>query len=118
MSLWTGLRAFIAPIIRAPGGAFARKRSPRDGANVRNCDAIGCEKRAFESAKTRSSVAIEGRKSAFKSHNAVSTAEIAIEQIPGRPRLRTERDIDIQAAEVDMASEPITILARNGWPTA
>jgi low affinity Fe/Cu permease len=31
---------------------------------------------------------------AFKSHSAQSTAEIAMEQIPGRPRLRMRRHIE------------------------
>jgi hypothetical protein len=45
---------------------------------------------------------------ALQSHSARSTAAIAIELIPGRPRLRIAPTIDVQAAWGAIASMPWT----------
>jgi hypothetical protein len=52
------------------------------------------------------------RSRALRSHSAVSTAEIAIDAIPGRPRLRTARRIASQHAGTANASAPTTTGAR------
>ena len=45
---------------------------------------------------------------ALRSQSAVSTAAIAIEATPGRPRLRQARTIASQHAPTDIASRPTT----------
>ena len=49
---------------------------------------------------------------AFKSHSAESTAEIAIETIPGRPRFRVRRTMAFQWAATARASRPSTTSER------
>ena len=49
---------------------------------------------------------------ALRSHRAVSTAAMAIEEMPGRPKLRMARTIDDQARGTSMASRPTTDLVK------
>ena len=52
---------------------------------------------------------------AFKSQSALSTAAIAMEQIPGRPRLRMLSTIRTQHSGTDIASRPAICFANRSW---
>ena len=54
----------------------------------------------------------------FKSQRAASTAEMAMEEIPGRPRLRMDRTIASQAAGIARASCPVMTPARRSRMSA
>ena len=54
---------------------------------------------------------------AFRSHSAMSTAEMAIAAIPGRPALRTCRAMASAAPATSNASRPVTVPASNSSTT-
>lgn len=71
---------------------------------------MGADSRHFPNRRQRGSLSTL----AFRSHNAVSTAEMALDTMPGRPRFRHARIIASDIAGTSVRGVPTT--APRSWP--
>ena len=78
------------------------------GRAVRGEAAAAVDGHRFARARRAASRRGTSSRRAFRSHSAMSTAEIAIAATPGRPRLRTARTMRVPARPIAIGSRPTT----------